>query len=113
MLKEKTPLSPNNNSEYQSTSELKEKSAPSPNNNSDDASVSNPEKTSSDVNNCESHQQEKDMILKGDFSPRFKSCMIRIPGSYNSKCLDSSTQIKIIQKWDGRYVSTVNWDYLP
>jgi hypothetical protein len=33
-------------------------------------------------------------------NPSFKSCLIRIPGSYNSKCYDS-TQIKIIQNWDG------------
>ena len=38
----------------------------------------------------------------------FKSCLIRIPGSYNSKCVgknngiaDSSTQVQVIQKWDG------------
>ena len=40
--------------------------------------------------------------------PSFKSCMARIPGSHNSKCImrnndisDTSTEIKIIQKWDG------------
>ncbi|MFZ0514567.1 MAG: DNA primase noncatalytic subunit PriX [Candidatus Nitrosopolaris sp.] len=40
-------------------------------------------------------------------NPSFKSCMIRIPGSHNSKCIltnngtsDTSTEIKIIQKWD-------------
>jgi Primase X len=47
---------------------------------------------------------------KSDLShnPSFKSCMIRIPGSHNSKCIlrnndisDTSTEIKIIQKWDG------------
>jgi hypothetical protein len=38
----------------------------------------------------------------------FKSCMIRIPGSHNSKCVlknegktDSSTKIRIIQNWNG------------
>jgi hypothetical protein len=41
-------------------------------------------------------------------TPTFKSCMIRIPGSHNSKRIsenegqmDSSTEIKIIQEWDG------------
>lgn len=39
----------------------------------------------------------------------FRSCLLRIPGSYNSKCLernngikDESTQVKIIQEWNGR-----------
>jgi len=38
----------------------------------------------------------------------FKNCMLRIPGSHNSKCVqrnnnvaDSTTEVKIIQKWDG------------
>ena len=41
-------------------------------------------------------------------NPTFKSCMIRIPGSYNSKCVarnnnivNSSTEVRIIQRWDG------------
>ena len=41
-------------------------------------------------------------------NPSFKSCLIRIPGSYNSKCVernngiaDSTAEIRIIQKWDG------------
>lgn len=34
-------------------------------------------------------------------NPSFKSCMIRIPGSVNSKCSPKSNDIKIIQKWDG------------
>ncbi len=40
-------------------------------------------------------------------TPTFKSCMIRIPGSHNSKCIsknggivDSSTEIRIIQRWN-------------
>jgi Primase X len=42
--------------------------------------------------------------------PSFKSCMIRIPGSHNFKLVqknnnggvaDSSTEVKIIQRWDG------------
>ncbi len=40
--------------------------------------------------------------------PSVKSCLIRIPGSYNFKCVqrnnciaDSATEVKIIQKWDG------------
>jgi Primase X len=40
--------------------------------------------------------------------PSFKSCMIRIPGSHNSKCIernnngipDESTEVKIMQRWD-------------
>jgi hypothetical protein len=43
-------------------------------------------------------------------NPSFRSCLLRIPGSYNSKCLESinkgindeATKVKIIQKWDGR-----------
>jgi hypothetical protein len=45
---------------------------------------------------------------KSDLShnPSFKSCMVRIPGSYNSKCLaygdnNDGTQVKIIQRWNG------------
>lgn len=34
-------------------------------------------------------------------SPSFKSCMIRIPGSYNSKCSPDKNEVKIYQKWDG------------
>ena len=34
-------------------------------------------------------------------NPSFKSCMIRIPGSYNSKCSQDKNEVKIIQKWDG------------
>lgn len=34
-------------------------------------------------------------------NPSFKSCMIRFPGSFNSKCVQGSNEIKIIQKWDG------------
>jgi hypothetical protein len=42
-------------------------------------------------------------------NPSFKSCLIRIPGSYNYKCVqrsndgiaDSNTEIKTMQKWDG------------
>ena len=34
-------------------------------------------------------------------NPSFKSCMIRIPGSFNSKCPDGNNEVKIIQKWDG------------
>lgn len=41
--------------------------------------------------------------------PSFKSCMIRIPGSHNSKCVgrnnnagiaDESTEVKIMQRWN-------------
>ncbi len=34
-------------------------------------------------------------------SPSFKSCMIRIPGSFNSKYAESEDEVKIIQRWDG------------
>jgi non-catalytic primase subunit PriX-like protein len=34
-------------------------------------------------------------------SPSFKSCMIRIPGTYNSKYPQGRNEIKVIQKWDG------------
>lgn len=41
-------------------------------------------------------------------TPTYKSCMIRVPGSHNSKCISknddiagSSSEIKIIQKWNG------------
>jgi len=34
-------------------------------------------------------------------NPSFKSCMIRIPGSYNSKCSPEKNEIKVYQKWDG------------
>jgi hypothetical protein len=45
----------------------------------------------------------------------FKNCMLRIPGSHNSKCvkrnnnsLDFTTQVKVRQKWDGNR-SAINW----
>jgi hypothetical protein len=34
-------------------------------------------------------------------NPSFKSCMIRIPGSLNSKSAKDKNEVKIIQKWDG------------
>ena len=34
-------------------------------------------------------------------SPSFKSCMIRIPGTYNSKYPQGKNEVKVIQKWDG------------
>ena len=34
-------------------------------------------------------------------NPSFKSCMVRIPGSYNSKRARDS-EVKIVQKWDGQ-----------
>jgi hypothetical protein len=35
--------------------------------------------------------------------PAIKSCMLRVPGSLNSKCkaADIDSEVKIIQKWDG------------
>jgi len=34
-------------------------------------------------------------------NPSFKSCLIRIPGSFNSKYPEGKNEVKIIQKWDG------------
>jgi hypothetical protein len=34
-------------------------------------------------------------------NPAFKSCLLRIPGSINSKYIEQSKQVKIIQRWDG------------
>ena len=36
-------------------------------------------------------------------NPSFKSCMIRIPGSFNSKCVlkGEDPEVRIIQRWDG------------
>ena len=34
-------------------------------------------------------------------SPSFKSCMIRVPGTYNSKYPQGKDEVKLIQKWDG------------
>jgi hypothetical protein len=34
-------------------------------------------------------------------SPSFKSCMIRIPGTYNSKYPQGKNEVMVIQKWDG------------
>jgi hypothetical protein len=48
---------------------------------------------------------------KSDHSnnPSFKSCLVRIPGSHNFKCVqannngvaDSSTEVKVIKQWNG------------
>ena len=34
-------------------------------------------------------------------NPAFKSCLIRIPGSYNSKYIEQNKEVKVIQRWDG------------
>lgn len=36
-------------------------------------------------------------------NPSLKSCMIRIPGSYNSKCIQEGrySEVKVIQRWNG------------
>ena len=34
-------------------------------------------------------------------NPSFKSCMLRVPGSLNSKCPKGQNEIIVIQKWDG------------
>ena len=45
----------------------------------------------------------------------FRNCMLRVPGSYNSKCVqknnnvaDSTTEVKIIKRWNG-YRPAINW----
>jgi Primase X len=45
----------------------------------------------------------------------FKNCMLRVPGSHNSECvkrnnnsLGSMTEVKIMQKWDGKRPA-INW----
>jgi hypothetical protein len=37
-------------------------------------------------------------------NPTVKSCLVRIPGSLNSKCIikEQDAEVKIIQKWDGK-----------
>src|SRR5918911_4908343 len=34
-------------------------------------------------------------------NPAFKSCLLRIPGSINSKYIDENREVKIIQSWNG------------
>ena len=34
-------------------------------------------------------------------NPAFKSCLLRIPGSINSKYIEQNKEVKIIQRWDG------------
>jgi hypothetical protein len=43
------------------------------------------------------------MILSKGLS--FKNCMVRTPGSYNSK---NNCQVRIIQRWDGQR-PCINW----
>ena len=50
-----------------------------------------------------------------DHRPSVRSCLLRIPGTLNSKCIDPSTgnyikdpQVRIIQMWDGQRPA-VNW----
>lgn len=40
-------------------------------------------------------------------NPSFKSCMIRIPGSFNSKCSSEKNEVTIYQQWD-RYRPPIN-----
>jgi hypothetical protein len=40
-------------------------------------------------------------------NPAFKSCLLRIPGSYNSKYIEQNNEVKIIQCWDG-FRPTIN-----
>jgi hypothetical protein len=34
-------------------------------------------------------------------NPGFKSCLLRVPGSYNSKYIEQNKEVKIIQRWNG------------
>jgi hypothetical protein len=34
-------------------------------------------------------------------NPSYRSCMLRIPGSYNSKYSEGKNKVRIVQKWDG------------
>jgi hypothetical protein len=34
-------------------------------------------------------------------NPTFKSCLLRIPGSYNSKYSEQNREVKVIQRWNG------------
>jgi non-catalytic primase subunit PriX-like protein len=34
-------------------------------------------------------------------NPSFRSCMLRVPGSFNSKYSEGKNKVRIIQKWDG------------
>jgi Primase X len=34
-------------------------------------------------------------------NPAFRSCLLRIPGSYNSKYIEQNREVNIIQRWDG------------
>jgi hypothetical protein len=40
--------------------------------------------------------------------PSLRSCLIRIPGSYNSKYGEKQLQVNIIQEWDGKRVDVRN-----
>jgi len=53
-----------------------------------------------------SEQYLSDYRSDPSHNPSFKSCMIRVPGSYNSKCIKEGvtkepSQVKIVQRWDG------------
>ena len=64
-----------------------------------------------DLQEFSNHQEPSKQFLKfaekylsygkcdPDHNPSFKSCMVRIPGSINSK---NGEQVKIIQEWDGQ-----------
>jgi hypothetical protein len=43
----------------------------------------------------------KIMLSDINNNPAFKSCLLRIPGSYNSKYSEQNNKVKIIQRWDG------------
>lgn len=43
--------------------------------------------------------------------PKYKTCLIRIPDSYNSKCLnkgqsEEESKVKVLQKWNGKMTNT-------
>jgi hypothetical protein len=55
-----------------------------------------------------SEQYLSDYRADPSHNPSFKSCMIRVPGSYNSKCIKEKEgvtteplQVKIVQRWNG------------
>ena len=49
---------------------------------------------------AEQHLSNKKSDPCHSFTMSFKNCMLRIPGSYNTK-LKSYEEVRIIQKWDG------------
>jgi hypothetical protein len=46
-------------------------------------------------------------------NPAFRSCLLRIRGSYNSKYIEQNKEVKIIQRWDGfrPKINTLHYDF--